>query len=255
MRRVLVGTDGSATGQAAVRWAAELAGSVGAEVVVAAAWHPSYKEVSPEKFEELRREARDELETFSCRDDVVQAVEHRCVLLEEAEEDVAGRLLEAADAENADLVVVGAPGAGTVDESARLLGGVTHALVRRAKRPLAAIPERAPKPTGVPCRILVVVEGSDGDSDAVRWSHDLAGQIGAEVFVVVEDDLAPAVAASAAHQDADLVVVGGNSVGRFLGRIDRSAIDAIDEIPLPTVVVPASADSRTSRTTEPTSPC
>jgi nucleotide-binding universal stress UspA family protein len=111
--------------------------------------------------------------------------------------------------------------------------------VRHTTRLLATVPDRTPLPPGPPRRIAVGVDGSDDDQAAVTWTHDLAQQIDAEVFVVVEDDLAPTLADAAAQHDADLVVVGGNSLGSVVPlRIDRSSMHAVDDIPLPTVVVP-----------------
>ncbi|HEY7106803.1 MAG TPA: universal stress protein [Acidimicrobiia bacterium] len=239
MRLVLAGTDGSPSGEAALHWAADLAGAMDAELVVAGVWRPTFAEVSPEVHDELEEEARVRLEAECRQDDSVNRVRHRCILLEETgEDDVRRRLLEAADKHGADLVVVGAPGAGTADK-AELVGSVTHELVHHADRPIAAVPDSTPRPPGTPHRIVVGVDGSDGDAAAVDWAHDLAERLRADVSVVVEDDLAPALAEAAVHDAADLVVVGTSGLGRITKlRLDSNATKAVDDIPLPTVLVP-----------------
>ena len=58
MDRILVGTDGSVGGRTAVRWAIEAARASGAELIVAAAWKPRLAKVSPQEYEQLRRDAQ-----------------------------------------------------------------------------------------------------------------------------------------------------------------------------------------------------
>ena len=60
--RIVVGTDGSVGGQAALRWALGFALAAGGELVVASAWQPTFSEVSNEEFEVLRAEAHDGLD-------------------------------------------------------------------------------------------------------------------------------------------------------------------------------------------------
>ncbi len=47
MNRLMVGTDGSVSGQVAVAWAAGVAQATDADLVVASAWKPSQAEVPP----------------------------------------------------------------------------------------------------------------------------------------------------------------------------------------------------------------
>ncbi len=62
MRRLMVGTDGSVSGQVAVAWAAGVAHATDADLVVASAWKPSQAELPPETYERLRAEARRNLD-------------------------------------------------------------------------------------------------------------------------------------------------------------------------------------------------
>ena len=66
MKRILVGTDGSASGQAAVGWAIAVAKVTGSELVIAGVWHPGFAEVAPDTYEELRAEAQTELADQWC---------------------------------------------------------------------------------------------------------------------------------------------------------------------------------------------
>ncbi|MGH9031349.1 MAG: universal stress protein [Acidimicrobiia bacterium] len=176
MKRILVGVDGSDSAAAALAWAGRLARLVEGEVVVVNAFQPDQAEVSPERYEESWREAEHRLEgEWSAPLDATGA-HHRSLL-------VAGRpdrLLEVAEHEDADLVVVGPLGLGAF---ARLhLGSVAHHLAHHTRRPLAIVPERGAQ-AGIE-RIVVGVDGSEGSDAAVRWCADVASAVNAEVVAV-----------------------------------------------------------------------
>ncbi len=104
--RILVGTDGSFGGQAALRWAIELAGAAGGELVIASAWQSTFAEVSIQEFETLRDEASDRLDEWAAPARAGHASFRTLVL----DGDPREQLLVAAEAEDANLVVVGARG-------------------------------------------------------------------------------------------------------------------------------------------------
>ncbi len=139
MSKVLVGTDGSVSGQAAVAWAVEFAHATGAELVIAHVWAPPFAEVAPETDDELRREAARVLEDEWSVPARERDVAHRTVLLEG---DPRSALLDAASELDVDLVVVGARGAGSHPHTLHL-GSVTHHLVHHTNIPLAAVPPSA----------------------------------------------------------------------------------------------------------------
>ncbi len=178
MQRVLVGTDGSASGGAAVRWATDLASATGAELVVARAWTPDEAELPHEHLEELRREARRVLDEEWC-DDVRQRDQpYRPVLLEG---DPRHELLEGARRQQADLLVVGARGTGSHPHALHL-GSVAHHLAHHTMLPLALVPASARRSS--PQRILVGVDESPGSAEAVLWCREVASALGAEVIAV-----------------------------------------------------------------------
>jgi nucleotide-binding universal stress UspA family protein len=183
--RILVGIDGSAGGQAALRWATGFALALDGELVVASAWRPTFAEVSPAEHEVLRGEASGRLEDEWCEIPRAAKVPHRAALLEG---DPREQLLTAADAEEADLVVVGARGTGG-DSHALHLGSVTHHLVHHTRRPLAAIP--AVTRSAWPAPIVVGVDGSDCSLRAVAWCTQIAAAVATEVIAVhAEEPLA-----------------------------------------------------------------
>ena len=178
MNRVLVGADGSASGEAALGWATAVAKVTGSELVIARVWHPGFAEVAPDVYEELRAEARSELADQWCAPAHDAELDHRALLLEGDPRD---QLLAAAKAEDADLLVVGARGAGSHPHALHL-GSVTHHLVHHTDRPLAAIPASA-QPEW-PDRMIVGVDGSPGSAAAVDWCCDLAAAPRTEVIAL-----------------------------------------------------------------------
>jgi nucleotide-binding universal stress UspA family protein len=181
MQRVLVGTDGSSNGQAAVRWAVDLAGAAHCELVVATAWRPASTQVAPhtyDEYEERRDQARRVVDEQWCVPARDAGVAFRPLLLEGDPRDL---LLRAAAEADADLVVVGARGAGG-HRHALHLGSVTHHLVHHTTVPLVAVPASAR--SSWPARVVVGVDGSAGSGEAVAWCRDLAPQLRTEVIAV-----------------------------------------------------------------------
>ncbi len=180
--RILVGVDGSEHSRVAMQWATSFAQATGAEVVVAFAWHPRFAEVSTEEFETLRREAAARLEEWwaPLRNGPITA---RPLLLHGDPRDV---LIDAANEEDVDLVVVGAPGMGD-HMHALHLGSVTHHLVHHSPRPVAAIPTATH--LGWPAPIVVGIEDSEGSRRAVEWCAGVAGALATEVVAVHSEEL------------------------------------------------------------------
>jgi nucleotide-binding universal stress UspA family protein len=182
--RAFVGTDGSIGGQSALRWAVGLTKALDGELVVGSAWQPTFAEVSNEEFEALRAEAADRLEAW-CGPARAADVAFKSVLLDG---DPRQQLLAAAEAEEADLLVVGARGMGGHTHALHL-GSVTHHLVHHTRRPIAAIP--APAPSAWPAPVVVGVDGSEGSLGAVTWCAAFGAAVATEVIAVhAEEPLA-----------------------------------------------------------------
>jgi len=174
--RILVGVDGSDAAAAALGWAGRLAQSVRAELVVANVFEPFQAEVSPERYEELKGEAERCLEGEWSDPLTGLGIAHRPLLLSGPPD----HLLQAAEQENADLVVVGPRGHGGF--AGLHVGSLAHHLAHHTTRPLAIVP--APGGRARLDRIVLGVDGSEGSSHAVRWLAEVAGASGAEVIAV-----------------------------------------------------------------------
>jgi nucleotide-binding universal stress UspA family protein len=115
-RSIVVGTDGSETATEAVRQAVELAGSLGASVELVSAYEP----VSAQRLAEERRAAPADVQwAISPREEVDATLEGAAQIAREAsvpvsvyarEGDPADAILDVAEEQNADLIVVGNKG-------------------------------------------------------------------------------------------------------------------------------------------------
>lgn len=176
MKCILVGVDGSDAAAAALGWAGRLAHAVGAEVVVANVFESVQAEVSPGSYEGLKDDAGRHLAMEWSQPLTGSGVPHRPLLLTGSPD----ALLEAAEQEDADLVVVGPRGHGGF---ARLhIGSLAHHLAHHTTRPLAIVPQSGA--LGGFDRLVVGVDGSEGSARAVRWCAEVGGATGAEVIAV-----------------------------------------------------------------------
>lgn len=134
-RRIVVGIDGSAEGDAALAWAAHLARRTGQRLALVHAWMvpwPAETVVSAEVVEAFRDEAQRVLDTAVAS--VGDGVEVEPVLVAGG---AARSLIEEAAHDTA-LVVVGTRGKGGA--LAALLGSVSHQLAHHTAVPLVVVP-------------------------------------------------------------------------------------------------------------------
>jgi len=143
IKRIVVGLDGSQAAQAALGWTVDLASSVGADVVAVHAIEPvpaveyafAYNAVMPLSLDDAwRAEIKGEFEGKWCGELEESGLAYRSIL---ADGRAADALTEVADRCDADLVVVGRRGRGSVAEL--LLGSVSHELSHRCRRPVVLI--------------------------------------------------------------------------------------------------------------------
>jgi len=277
--RILVGTDGSVGGQAALRWAIELALANGGELLIASVWRPVFAEVSNDELEVLRAEADDRLGDW-CRPARDAGVDWHATLVEG---DPRERLLAVAEAERTDLVVVGARGMGGHTHALHV-GSVTHHLVHHTTRAIAAIPE-ATRPVW-PAAVVVGIDGSEGSLGAVAWCATLGPEVAREVIavhaaesaasrtasdprgwyeaererseawvvplrragvtnrtVVVDGNPVRALTDTAISARAGLLVVGARGLGGVSGlRLGSTALKVLHQGHLPVIMVPAGAE-------------
>lgn len=176
--RVLVGTDGSVGAQAALRWALSLAHAEGGELVVSTVRKPGFFfDVTDAEIEAGRGVAAERLYEW-CAPARDAKVPFRELLLEG---DPREELLAAANAENADMIVVGARGTGG-HRHALHLGSTTHYLVHHTNVPLAAIPPASK--AAWPATVVIGVDGSPGSLRAVEWLASFGTPLTSDVFAV-----------------------------------------------------------------------
>ena len=144
IQRIIVGTDGSAHATKAVTWAAGLAAALKAELLLVhvfgidpAALPGGYVVLPPEDLARLRQDAQERLEGLWS--DAARRAGARCrtMLLDGS---AAGALMDIAEREQADLIVVGSRGRGGFAEL--LLGSVGHHLTQHARMPVTIVPDR-----------------------------------------------------------------------------------------------------------------
>jgi nucleotide-binding universal stress UspA family protein len=143
IKHIVVGLDGSEAAQAALTWTIDMASVVGADVVAVHAIEPAsaveyafaYNVVTPLNLDEAwRLEIKREFEDEWCRKLEESGLAYRTILADGRAADV---VTEVGDRCDADLVVVGRRGRGSVAEL--LLGSVSHELSHRCRRPVVLI--------------------------------------------------------------------------------------------------------------------
>jgi nucleotide-binding universal stress UspA family protein len=184
LNRIVVGVDGSAEADAALRWALAEAKLRQLPVRAIGVWYPAGTPEEVEKLAALRSvaELRSQL-----GDDLKSHVDR---VVEAAETDVAvtphvlyghpaDRLIEEADDDA--LLVVGSRGRGAVKAS--MLGSVSHSCAQYARCPVAVVRGPHRHRRGLR-RVVVGVDGSSSSVRALRFAHDAAAVRKAQLFVV-----------------------------------------------------------------------
>jgi nucleotide-binding universal stress UspA family protein len=274
---IVVGTDGSAVAQVAVRWAAQFACATRAELVVVTAWQPPFAEIDPATASERLDDAQRVLEDQWCAPARQIGVDLRPIVEEGDPRQV---ILACAEEQDADLVVVGARGASHHKHPLHF-GSVTHHVIHHTDRALATIPPHVS--TAAPTRLVVGLDGSDSSTLALTWCIDYARDRSVEVVavhselplaewvphsdphswfqaaqedlntwaaplreaavtsreLVVEHEPATGLAETAIREGADLLVVGARGRGGFTGlRLGSTAMKVLHQSDLPVVLLP-----------------
>jgi len=280
MKRIMVGLDGSVAGMGALRWGANIATGTGADLSVVHASRLPYSEVSPDDYEKLLGERRDEVDEW-----IESTIGSDQVWVDVTEGDARSVIAEAVDRDAPDLLVVGRTGHHGAPGFLHV-GSVVEYLAHEARVPLAVVPIGASPAIE---RIVLGVDGSPSSAAAVSWCVDVVPALGAKVIgVVVEEPLvewtpsysernwrrdatrdldswlAPLTATGvevelvaaehlfpadgllgvAGARRADLVVVGTRGAGGFLGlRFGGVAMKLLHRATMPLVLVPPADDA------------
>ena len=180
----MVGVDGSATSQEALRWATGLGEALGAEVVAIHAlglldrWHDP--DASARSW---RRTLRALVERTWCAPLVRSRGNHR---VEVRDGDPIDVLLAAVEDEHADLLVVGSRGVGDRPELA--LGSTSLHVLQAARVPVLVVPACHPAAAaadGLRLRhLLVGVDHSQASRTALELAADVAASLGGSLSVL-----------------------------------------------------------------------
>jgi nucleotide-binding universal stress UspA family protein len=169
MKRLLVGVNASASAEAALRWATGVADRSGADLVVLAAWSPEQAELPPEEFGDEHAALRARVDAV-----IANAGGSKAPHVEIVDGDVVDVLLEQADAEDVDLLVVG-------HGSRRSHASIAIEVAHRITRPLAVIPEGSSFDEGP---LALGVDDADGSPTAAAWCADFAASVHAPVTAI-----------------------------------------------------------------------
>jgi nucleotide-binding universal stress UspA family protein len=277
MKRILVGTDGSAGSADAMRWASQLASRHSAEVIVMTGFEPTDSELPPRRLDTLLARQEQELASWT------EAAQLGDVLVRTVVEsgDPRPGILAVAEREQADLIVVGRVGR-SAGPGLFHIGSMAEWLAHHVERPVAVIGGTVSLTTR---NVLVGVDGSDGSRAATRWVRDLgadsemrvvaasvdqplvewtpadhpenwrrslerrirddyaadlvAADVELEAVALRGTNVADALLQAAQEQRSDLVVVGTRGLGGFAGlRIGGVALKTLHRADLPVVLVP-----------------
>jgi nucleotide-binding universal stress UspA family protein len=190
MKKILVATDGSEPAQAAVGWSAGFVEAMHAKAVVATVIEPAESELGSAG---QRRAIAHRLEQEWTGPLRTRGLDHESVV---GEGDPRTGLLEMASTGDIDTVVVGTRGAGGF--AGLGVGSVPHYLARHLPCPLIAVPgPGGPLAGGT---VVVGVDGSPANANAVRWAVSTAEVLGGElVAVFVHSPLADVMTHTAAN--------------------------------------------------------
>jgi nucleotide-binding universal stress UspA family protein len=179
MKGIIVGMDGSAGAQDALRWAAREGRIRGLPVAAVLAWgmldqhHPDHGTRFDPAYD--AEHARVALQTW-----VGETLGEEEVALHVVCDLPARALVAVSD--GADLLVVGGRGLGGF--RGLLLGSVSHQVLHHAACPVAVVRHEDGATGDRPPRVLVGVDGSDTAQLALRWAAEEARLRGAELRVV-----------------------------------------------------------------------
>jgi nucleotide-binding universal stress UspA family protein len=136
---LVVGADGSEGSRRALDWTALVAEEADSQVLavhVLTYYRELLRDVTPDTMRTWRRDLEEELRSQWVEPLITSGVDFRTRVVEG--ESPAEGLLEVADAERANLVIVGAQGHGGFAD--RMLGGVSYRVTHRARRPVVVVP-------------------------------------------------------------------------------------------------------------------
>ena len=144
-KRLLVPIDGSKLSQAAMPYAAQLAATLGSEIIVLYVYQSQHESRDGQK--ELNPQQRHELKQIGQRalDEALRLINvpARQVLQEAHEDDVAGTIVDVTEEQGADLIVIASHGLGCTapgrESTGSMMGSIAERVMHRAKTPVLLV--------------------------------------------------------------------------------------------------------------------
>ncbi len=208
MERIVVGVDGSAGADNAMRWADRLAQGFGAELIVMTSFVPTDSELPPNRVEVLTAECQSRLETWIA----AAGLDVTTVRTVVERGDPRPALQTVAEHEDADLIVIGRIGTSS-GPGLLHVGSLAEWLAHNADRPIAVVGGAVHVTTD---SVLVGIDGSEGSRAALAWVADLGDHVPLRV-----------VGASVDRRPADPTVAGE----QWRDEVEKMILAAWAEVP------------------------
>jgi nucleotide-binding universal stress UspA family protein len=197
LRSILSPVDFSEPSRLALRWAAAFAARFGSRLTVVSVVDPLLAEAARVRLgrDLAKQETEPALREFAAGALPKTTGAPVQMVFRIATGDSASSILEVAEAENADLIVMGTQGLGGIRKW--LLGSTTERVLRRTKVPVLAMPlpgeSRAAPDAGAISQILAATDFSEASVAAAKLAADLARALSAKLTLthVVEPLAAP----------------------------------------------------------------
>lgn len=185
-RKILVAVDGSDSSTHALRESFKLATNEKSWITVVSVVPPYEGELELVGLRDMRRALKEPCEkTLSMAGDI--AKEERALIKTVCEEgEIYERIVDLADAENCDLIVMGRKGMSRLEKT--LVGSVTARVIGHSQRDVLVVPDNSPIGWE---RILIATDGSRYSKAAASKAIDFAKSYGGELKVVSVVDVPP----------------------------------------------------------------
>jgi nucleotide-binding universal stress UspA family protein len=185
-KKILVAVDGSESSVHALRESFKLATKEKSWITVVSVVPPYEGELELVGVRDMRRTLKEPCEkALSMAGDIATA--ERALIKTVCEEgEIYERIVDLADAENCDLIVMGRKGMSRLEKT--LVGSVTARVIGHSQRDVLVVPDNSPVGWE---RILIATDGSRYSNAAAAKAIDFAKSYGGELKVVSVVDVPP----------------------------------------------------------------
>jgi nucleotide-binding universal stress UspA family protein len=205
LRSIVSPVDFSEPSRLALRWATAFAARFGSRLTVVSVVDPLLEEAARVRLGQdlAKQEIEPALREFVASTSPTGTSAPAQTVFRTAIGDAVSSILEMAEAENADLIVMGTQGLGGIRKW--LLGSTTERVLRRTKIPVLAMPlandsQGAPD-AGLVSHVLAATDFSDASIAAAKLAADLAGVFSAKLTLThIVEPLTVSTTTGSAHR-------------------------------------------------------